>query len=148
MIMGKLKINKDNLKINPQEKKYNNIVFDLSSITENKTYSFGYFKNDNIREQNEAYREFHKKIMELGKKSYIDMIYESKNTSFEKIPYKEFKEGFKGSLDASGIVSKDSSLLVFRFCKQKYRIICKDDINQSNVLHIIGFDFNYSAYNH
>lgn len=31
---------------------------------------------------------------------------------------------------------------------QKYRLICIKSVNYSNVLHIIGFDFNHNAYNH
>lgn len=51
-------------------------------------------------------------------------------------------------LKNSEIITKDSKEAVFRFGNQQYRLICKDDLNHPNLMHIIAFDFDFSAYNH
>ena len=38
--------------------------------------------------------------------------------------------------------------LVSRFYQNNYRLLCKSDLNHGNLLHIIAFDFDYSAYSH
>ena len=42
-------------------------------------------------------------------------------------------------------VSNDQKVLVVRFNREKYRMI---GIKEKNVFQVIGFDFNYKAYNH
>ena len=46
------------------------------------------------------------------------------------------------------IISGDSKVVIFQFCNHNYRLICKDDIMHPNLMYVIAFDFDYSAYNH
>lgn len=143
----RIKCDEKNSKISKRESQiYEKIIFDLGYMTENKKYSFRCFRDS--KEELEAYRYFHEKIKKLSKKRIIDIINYTKVQGFEKLSYSMFNENFKTILDNSGIVSKDSRLTIFRFAQNDYRIICKEDIYQSNIMHIVGFDFDYSAYKH
>ena len=44
--------------------------------------------------------------------------------------------------------SKDQKVYVFRLNSQKWRMIGIKSGHNNDVLHIIGFDFNFSAYRH
>ena len=66
----------------------------------------------------------------------------------EPIPYKSFSSNMQSILDHIDIVSRDSFLTVFRFGGNDYRLICKTDLQHPNILHVIAFDFDFSAYSH
>ena len=66
----------------------------------------------------------------------------------EGIPYANFYQSPQEVLKNSGIVSNDSKLLVFRFHQNKYRLICKSDVEDGSILYILCFDFDHSAYHH
>lgn len=147
--MAKLKDN-NNAKIsvhkNNESESRSKYCFDFLYLTNNNSYNFDFFKKDATNKL-KAYCLFIQKLKELSSES-IELIQQKcKADGLETIPYKSFKESFKGILDTSKIVTKDSKLIVFRFNKV-YRIICKNDMHTSNLLHILGFDFDFAAYNH
>lgn len=124
-----------------------NISFSFKYLTSNKNHSFDYFNSD-MRNCYTAYEALVERMREL---CCIDMDCakaRGKVSGCEPIPYKRLSSSMKSICDSVEVISKDSSLSVFRFNQNNYRLLCKTDLNHPNLLYIIGFDFNYSAYDH
>ncbi len=146
--MGRLKDKKSPDKIEiPKTKPVEKISFNFKYITSNKTYGLKYFCGD-CRNSEKALSELFNKLEELSKITLTDAKANGKIQGCEPLKYSKFNLSFQQIMDNTDIISKDSSLEVFRFCQNNYRLICKPDIIHTNLLYIIGFDFNYSAYNH
>ena len=77
-----------------------------------------------------------------------DLLGLRKQNGLETLFYKSFSPAMQAVFRNTQIISGDSKLIVFRFCKGKYRMICKPDNELQSILHVIGFDFNHSAYEH
>ena len=97
-------------------------------MTTNKDYSFKYFQNDKDLQYSKAI--ILDDIIKLQGKTWLTLGMESKKTGFETITYNQLK------------------LIVFRINSQNWRLIGYKSDNFKCVLHVIGFDFNYSAYKH
>ncbi len=116
-------------------------IFCFRYLTKNKGYNFNYFKN--TKEIKEAKSIILDKLIEIQSKTWLQLHQENKRVGIEILSYK--------ILDFSPNnfeISKDQNMYVFRLNSQRWRMIgIKSEIN-TDVLHIIGFDFNYSAYKH
>lgn len=123
------------------------ISFSLKYLTNNKNFNFSYFGKD-IRKSQSAYEMFLIRMQELCKQDMKLAKINGKISGCEPIPYKQLSLSMQAICDSVEIISKESILSVFRFGENKYRILCKTDLSHPNLLHIIAFDFNYSAYNH
>lgn len=122
------------------------ICFGFSHMTRNKNYTF-----DNVAVGNKsaAYEALLNKLNYLCRIDIGEAGRRGKKLGAERIEYKQLSASFQRVCDTSAIVSKDSKVVVFQFGKHNnYRLICKDDLNHSNLMHIIGFDFDFSAYDH
>ena len=122
------------------------VSFRFDRITTNKNYNFNYFKDKS--EKLKSLAALFEKLQILTSKSLPDLTLERKISGCETIPINNFKENARRAFMNSDIVSSDSSLVIFRFASQKYRIICKTAIDDNSILYILGFDFDFSAYNH
>ena len=133
---------KDNKKIKLTESKIEEYpIFCFRHLTSNKDYCFKYFKN-NV-ELSKAKVIILDEIMKYQHKSWLELGKESKKTGFETISYSQLKFSLSG-LD----LSNDTKLIIFRINNQNWRLIGYKSDNFKSVLHVIGFDFNYSAYKH
>lgn len=124
-----------------------NISFNFKYLTNNKEHNFGYFNRD-MRKSHDAYKELVSRMQAL---CCIDMNRakrDGKIVGCEPIPYRMLSDTMQKICDGIEIISKDSHLSVFRFSQNNYRLLCKSDMNHSNLLYVVGFDFNYSAYEH
>lgn len=124
-----------------------NIAFSFKHLTNNKQHCFSYFRNE-MRNSHAAYEALVKRMQELCNIDMNGAKQMGKISGCEPMPYKELSETIQKICDGTGIISKDSSLSVFRFNQNNYRMLCKTDINHSNLLYIIAFDFDFSAYDH
>ncbi len=88
------------------------------------------------------------KLQELSKIDIVRAHEIGKTTGMEKIPIKHLNEDAQKVCMNTGIVTNDSKIVIFRFGNQNFRIIGKDDVNHSNLVHIIAFDGDFSAYSH
>lgn len=122
------------------------MCFGFSHITSSNRYGLKGFGNQ--RDKASAYEDLIEKLQDLSSISVTEARDRGKQLGLEKIPYSMFDSSLQQICDGSGIVSKDSKLTIFRFYKNKYRLICKDDINHPNIMHILAFDFDFSAYSH
>lgn len=149
MIMGKIKDSKKGKEViqpsTPQG--LSHISFSFKHFTTNKTYNFDYFGKD-IRKSHAAYEAFLQKLSELSKINTTQAKIEGKIVGCEPIPYKRLSHNMQEICNGIEVISKDSSLSVFRFCQNNYRLLCKTDITHSNLLYVIAIDFDYSAYDH
>lgn len=121
------------------------ICFGFSHMTGNNNYSFNKVP---VGEKVEAYEALLEKLNDLCGININEARNRGKKLGAERIPYTQLSSSFQGVCDTSDVVSKDSKVVVFQFCNHKYRLICKDDIIHSNLMHIIGFDFDFTAYDH
>ena len=147
--MSRLKV-KDNKKAPDKIQKkglqpLSKLCFSFDTVTQNKNYSF---KKVDKGSKVGAYEALLVKLNDLSSINAAEAHERGKIKGMEKIPYVQLSEGMQKICDGTGIVTKDSKVAVFRFCNQQYRMICKDDLIHSNLMHIIAFDFDYSAYDH
>ena len=124
------------------------VSFNFRYLTDNKNYNFDYFGKKELRKCSEAYSQLYSKLKVLSENDMRCWKQAGKVSVYELIPFNEFSEQFQSILSNVDIVGKDSKIAVFRFGQNDYRIIAKEGINQRDILYIIGFDFDYSAYNH
>lgn len=115
-------------------------VFCFKHLTTNKKYNIEYFKKKNVREKSKAYGALFFLINDMQNSGWKDLFSRSKEIGFESIQSKQLKLQPKNLS-----LSPDSKVLCIRFKKQTYRML---GIKNKDVFHVIGFDFDYSAYNH
>ncbi|ERL26421.1 MULTISPECIES: hypothetical protein [unclassified Leptotrichia] len=116
-------------------------VFCFRYLTKNKNYNFNRFKNS--KESNEAKGIVLDKLMDIQLKSWLDLHQQNKRTGIETLSIENINFS---PYDYE--TSKDQKVYVFRLNSQNWRMIgIKSEIN-TDVLHIIGFDFDFTAYNH
>lgn len=141
--MPKFKKKEENKKINfggsPEPKEYP--IFCFKHLTSNKKYNFDYFGND--REQKEAKSLILDEILKLQKKSWAEWGLENKKTGYESLPITQINISPKDF-----ITTNDIKVIVFRINSQRWRLLGIKSQHFKSVLHVIGFDFDYSAYKH
>ena len=139
---------KENSKIKINETpKVDKICFGYSYLVANKQFNFNFFKKS-YKEKLKAHEALEKRMMELCNYSLKETKDMGKIKGSESFSINSFSNNFQQATKSINIISGDSKLIIFRFGEQEYRLICKSDTNHNNVLHIIGFDFDFSAYNH
>lgn len=106
-----------------------------------------YFGKD-LRGSHLAHAALIERMRQLGQISIDEARARGKEAGSEHIPYKSLSKPMQGICDSIEIISKDSDLTVFRFQQNNFRILCKADMNHANLMYIIAFDFDYSAYDH
>ena len=116
-------------------------IADFKYLTSNKKYNFGYFNN--LRESIEGKAIILDKIIDIQKYSWLELMQMRKNIGIEYIDYEQLK--FSPS---NTKIVEDSKVVIMRLNSQNWRLIGVKSKNLKNVLHIIGFDFDFSAYNH
>ncbi|MCI8640698.1 MAG: hypothetical protein HFJ59_02335 [Clostridia bacterium] len=88
-----------------------------------------------------------KKLEEITNLTWKELQNRPKQTGYETIPISEFNiclDNIKQDLN----LSDDSKIIVFRFNSQKSRLLGVKSYECSSILYIIGYDWNFSAYNH
>jgi len=123
------------------QSKDDRIGFSFVYLTTNTDHNFLYFKKN----KSECYKvkaALYDRIEEITKEPWLYWYGQSKFNGIETIPAKEIK--FK----PSGYEFSDGDkVIVFRFNGDKGRIIGVK-LDSSPFYYVIGFDFDYSAYNH
>jgi hypothetical protein len=134
-------LKKNDVIVNSKDNKITHPVFCFRYLTNNKNYNFNYFNTDN--ERNEVYRYLYEKIITMSNSSWREFFSKPKISGLETIEYKDF------NFNVNKInLSKDDKLISIRFANQKYRIIGQKSELNDCVFHVLGFDFDHSAYNH
>lgn len=122
------------------------MCFGFSHVTENNNYGLKGFSGSDKKA--EAYEDLLYKLKDWSGINVSDARMRGKKLGLERIPYTQLSKPMQSICDGTNIVSKDSTVCVFQFYNHQYRLICKEDINHSNLMHIIAFDLKFSAYDH
>ena len=121
------------------------IRFSFQYFTDKKDYTFHGLKT---REQAEYALDFMDKLREWSKLTMLDLMMRDKKTGIESIPIKALSESLQNHMKECPIISEDSKIFILRFNQQKARILCKQDLQHSFILHVLALDLHFTAYNH
>lgn len=116
-------------------------IFCFKYLTTNNKYNFEYFNI--INEKNKAKCIIFDKLIELQQKTWKQLVLERKNIGFETLPNNQIRFS-PNNLQ----MTKDTKILSFRLNSQNWRLLGVRSEHFKSVLHIIGFDFDFSAYKH
>lgn len=118
-------------------------AFSFEYVTSNKHYSFEYFKDRN--DKRKASTALVQKLHELSLISWTDIILRDKEMGMESMPFHVLN--FSPLSEFSKTITKDAKFMAFRFNNQSNRLIgIKSEA--CPIFHIIGYDFDYTAYSH
>lgn len=135
------KRNDVNLIKEPGNKTITYPVLCFKYLTKNKKYNIKYFKK--VREKQKAYGALFHLISRIQSNTWVDLLSKNKKIGFETISCNEL------NLQPNQYnLTPDTKIYVLRFARGKYRLLGVKSSENKDVLHIIGFDFDHSAYNH
>lgn len=124
----------------------NHIILSFKYSVKNKKYTIQ--EKTNAKEKNnKIFKELFEKLEELSKITWKELQNRPKETGYEMIPISDFLinlDNIKEKLK----LSDDSKIIVFRFNHQKNRILGVRSQECSSILYIIGYDWDFSAYDH
>lgn len=142
--MSKLKRNENKkIKITTTFKS-DTIKFSWQYLTSNKVHTFDFFRGD-LRNELEARKSLSDLVMDLCSSTWGNVLLRRKTDKHGA----ETMEMERLNFCARGYqFSNDQKVFIFRFgSNNKYRLLGVNG-SDSNVLYVIGYDFDYSAYNH
>ncbi len=124
----------------------NHIILSFKYSISNKDYTIE--KVVKAKEKcNKIIDKLFKKLEEISKLTWEELQNRPHETGYEMIPISEFKislESIKRELQ----LSDDSKIIVFRFNNQNNRLLGVRSKECNSILYIIGYDWDYSAYDH
>lgn len=120
------------------------VFFNFQYITSDKNFNFDYINRNNKK----IAKDLLLLLQKISQSSWEELRTKGKdNGGFETIEYSNFKESIAGNIKHKNI-TKDTKLYVFRFGGKKYRMIGYKSNSCKAALHILGFDFDYTLYDH
>ena len=124
--------------------KSDTIKFSWQYLTTNKTHNFDYFKGD-LRQELSARQGLSDLVKDLCSTAWTKALLRRKNEKHgtETLSMEELRFAANGYQ-----FSSDQKVIVFRFGNNSGFRLLGVKGNESNVLYVIGYDFDYSAYNH
>lgn len=151
--MSKIKIADDNKisihtsKSEPYCKQWKeDVLFEFGHITTQKGYSL----NDLFElNDNKALKSYFELIETISKSTWVELQTRSRFTKggFETLEYWRFYKKIANEYNKE--MSEDIKLYVFRFGNaDKYRMVGYKSHNCSRTFHVLGFDLDFSLYDH
>lgn len=125
--------------------------FSFAYLSEDSQYGIGYFGNKKSKDGFLMYQDLMRKVKCISQTPIIDILDMDKSAGLEQISIKYFSTAIQHLhqiMEKQERIQNTQKLIIFRFGKQRYRMICTKDENNHNLLYILAFDFDYSAYNH
>lgn len=158
--MGKLKVPTELNQINSMavisgkkcKQWEDDVLLEFGSITSKKRYSFEALKHEK-KNNSKAIEEFMDLILIISESNWKDLGSRGKRTKggFELLNYSDLNSKIIDNYwkNTNKSFAKDRKIHVFRFgCADKYRMIGYKSHNCNRVLHILGFDLDFSLYDH
>lgn len=96
---------------------------------------------------NKSIQNLFERLEEISNLTWLDLQNKPKETGYEMIPISNFNISFD-NIKRPLSLSEDSKIIVFRFNNQKSRILGVRSQECNSILYIIGYDWDFSAYNH
>ena len=131
----------DNIKIKEPDKPLHYPVLCFKHLTKDKKFNIKYFRDD--KEKLKAYGSFFYLVGSIQETDWLTLYQKSKASGLETIPSNQIN--FK---PYNYKLTPDEKVIVFRFYHGKYRLIGVKSAKNKDVLHVLGFDFDHSAYDH
>lgn len=123
-----------------------NIVLSFKYSVNNKNYTI-----EKITGAKEKCNKIIKKLMErfeeISELNWKELQNKPRETGYEMIPFSDFKLNLD-SIKRNLKLSSDSKMIVFRFNNQNARILGVRSQECNSILYIVGYDWDYSAYDH
>ncbi len=122
------------------------ILFEFGHITDKKDYSLNVLLNSDDRKALQSYFEL---LSAISEATWEELKIRSKKIKggYEMLEYSNFNTLIANKYNSN--MSLDTKLLVFRFGKgDAYRMIGYKSHNCSRVIHVLGFDLDFSLYDH
>ena len=122
------------------------ILFEFGHITNQKGYSLKDLFELNDKKALKAYFEL---LEAISKSTWVELQKRAKDTKggFEMLRYDCFCKNIADVYNRN--MSKDTGLLIFRFGNaDKYRMIGYKSHNCNRTLHVLGFDLDFTLYDH
>lgn len=124
----------------------NHIILSFKYSVKNKKYTIEE-KTKAKEKNNKIFKGLFEKLEDISSITWKELQNRPRETGYEMIPISDFFINLdKIKEDLS--LSDDSKIIVFRFNNQKNRILGVRSQECSSILYIIGYDWNYSAYDH
>lgn len=127
--------------------KTDNIRFSFK-YSASKEYSIEKITKRNKSKCNDIIYDLFNKFEELSNLKLIDILNKPKNSGYETIPVFELNLKFNEKIREDLEISNDSKIMVFRFYKQKCRLLLFQSKVNPTLLYVIGYDWGFNAYKH
>lgn len=124
----------------------NHIVLSFKYSVKNKNYTIEKQTSEKNK-CNKMMQKLFEKLEEISKLTWKELQNKPRETGYEMIPISEFNVNLN-DIKENLKLSDDSKIIVFRFNNQKCRILGIPSTECNSILYIIGYDWDFSAYNH
>lgn len=125
------------------------IFFSFQYITSDDHYNLNYLKKNKSGKEKDIYYELFSSLRSFSQSSWKELQLKRKQSGgYETIEYGEMKESIANSLPKEKNISDDTKLIVFRFGNNNYRMVGYKSNRCKAAMHVLGFDFDYSLYDH
>ena len=127
-----------------QTQRKEHISLSWKYMTVNKNHTFEYFQKD-MRKEVRAWRELSELIRHLNQSTWQNALSVSK---YQKYGAETLESSCLKFSPKDYTFTSDQKVIVFRFGQgNDYRLIGVKGTD-SNILYVIGYDFDFTAYNH
>lgn len=126
----------------------NNIILSFKYSVKSKNYTIEKITKRTKEKCNDIIYELYEKFRELSNMKLIDFQNKPKSTGYEMLPLYEFNFSLDDETKKKLELANDSKIIVFRFNKQKCRLLLVQSKTCPALLYVIGYDWDYSAYKH
>lgn len=121
------------------------IHFCFQHITSKKKYGMEYMFSNKVN--NRVYKDLLNFIYSISQSNWTELKTKGKDSGgYETLQLGTLKHDISDSYDTT--LTKDTKLIVFRFGGNKYRIIGYKNKSCTPNFNVLGFDFDFSLYNH
>ena len=126
----------------------NNIILSFKYSVKTKDYTIEKITRKSKEKCNDIIYELQEKFRELSNMRLLDFQNKPKSTGYEMLPLYELNISIDEEMKRELDLANDSKIIVFRFYKQKCRLLLVHSKKCPSLLYVIGYDWDYSAYKH
>ena len=125
-----------------------NIILSFKYSVNSKEYTIEKVTKKTKEKCNDIMYELYEKFKELSNLKLVDFQNKPKTVGYEMLPLYELNVAIDERIRKELNLTNDSKIIIFRFNKQKCRMLLVQSKKCPSLLYVIGYDWNYSAYKH
>ena len=126
----------------------NNIILSFKYSVNAKKYTIEEVTKKSKEKCNNLMYKLYEKFKELSNMKLLEFQNKPKSTGYEMIPIYQLNMEIDEEIRKELELTNDSKVIVFRFNKQKCRMLLVQSRKCPSLLYVIGYDWNYNAYKH